>query len=103
MEEPFARAELAQRAAEDVAVVAGNLLSKGRESWVMNPSKQKHIKNLAILATFLVCISFSQDKYEQEEHRDKQDDEAVKLETFLCGLELVCTVRNPIFTYKETY
>lgn len=66
----------------------------------MNTSRQKRIKNLAILATSLVCISFSQDKYEQEEHKDKQDDEAIKLETFLCGLELVCTVRNPIFTYK---
>ncbi|PKK45936.1 hypothetical protein CI102_11732 [Trichoderma harzianum] len=38
-----------------------------------------------------MCISFSQDKYEQREHSDQQDDEAVKLETFLCGLELVCT------------
>lgn len=67
----------------------------------MNPSRQKRIKNLAILATSLMSISFIQDKYEQGKHRDKQNDEMVKLETFLCGLELVCTVRNPIFTYRE--
>lgn len=69
----------------------------------MNHSRQKRIKNLAILATSLMCISFSQDKYEQGGHRDKQDDEAVRLETFLCGLELVCTVCYPILTYKESY
>lgn len=62
MEEPFSRAELAQRAAQDVAVVAGNLQAKWRGSWFKNPFRQKHIKNLAILATSLMCISFSQDK-----------------------------------------
>ncbi|KAM0524670.1 hypothetical protein ACHAPE_000769 [Trichoderma viride] len=101
MEEPFSRAELAQRAAQDVAVVAGNLQRKLRGSWFKNHSNQKRTKNLAILAASLMCISFNQDKYEQAEHKHKQDDEAVKLETFLCGLELVCTVRNPIFTYER--
>ncbi|KAM0458169.1 hypothetical protein ACHAO4_002895 [Trichoderma viride] len=94
MEEPFSPAELAQRAAQDVAVVAGNLQAKWRGSWFMNPSRQKRIKNLAILATSLMSISFIQDKYEQGKHRDKQNDEMVKLETFLCGLEL--RVKYPI-------
>ncbi|KAL7939067.1 hypothetical protein V8C35DRAFT_285615 [Trichoderma chlorosporum] len=88
--EPLSQAELAQRAAQDVAVVAGNLQTKCQGFWFMNYSRQKRIKNLVILATSLTCISFSQDRYEQEEHRDQQD-ETVKLETFLCGLELVCT------------
>ncbi|KAM0259125.1 hypothetical protein ACHAQJ_003496 [Trichoderma viride] len=96
--EPLSQAELAQRAAQDVAVVAGNLQIKWRGSWFKNYSRQECIKNLVILSTSLMCISFNQDKYEQGEHRDEQDDEAVKLETFLCGLELVCTVRNPIYT-----
>ncbi|KAL5084174.1 hypothetical protein Trisim1_012250 [Trichoderma cf. simile WF8] len=89
--EPLSQVELAQRAAQDVAVVAGNLQTKWRGSWFKNYSRQEHIKNLVILSTSLMCISFSQDRYEQREHRDQQDDEAVKLETFLCGLELVCT------------
>ncbi|KKP07229.1 hypothetical protein THAR02_00659 [Trichoderma harzianum] len=89
--EPLSQVELAQRAAQDVAVVAGNLQTKWRGSWFKNYSRQEHIKNLVILATSLMCISFSQDRYEQREHRDQQDDEAVKLETFLCGLELYPT------------
>lgn len=101
MEETISQAELAQRAAQDVAVVAGNLQRKLRGSWFKNHSSQKRTKNLAILSTSLMCISFSQDKYEQGGHRNKQDDEAVKLETFLCGLELVCTVRNPSFTHER--
>lgn len=98
--EPLSQVELAQRAAQDVAVVAGNLQTKWRGSWFKHYSRQEHIKNLVILSTSLMCISFSQDRYEQREHRDQQDDEAVKLETFLCGLELVCTVRNPIYTTR---
>lgn len=97
MEETISQAELAQRAAQDVAVVAGKLQEEWRGSWFKNPFRQKHVKNLTILATSLLCISFNQDKYEQAEHKYKQDEEAIKLETFLCGLELVCTVRNPIF------
>ncbi|PNP53173.1 hypothetical protein THARTR1_06383 [Trichoderma harzianum] len=84
--EPLSQAELAQSAAQDVLVIAGNLQAKWRGSWFNIDSKQKHLKNLLILATSLMCISFSQDKYEPGEHMDQQD-EAVKLETFLCGLE----------------
>ena len=94
--ELFSQAELAQAAAQDVAVVAGNLQKKWRESWFQSLPREG-LKNLAILATTLQCVSFGQDKYEQGEHGNPQDDRAVKLETFLCGLELVCTVRDHIY------
>lgn len=88
--------ELAQRAAQDVAVIAGNLQTKWRGSSTKDESDRNRIRNMAILAASLLYISLSQDKYEQRKRMDQQDDEAAKLETFLCGLELVCTVRNPI-------
>ncbi|KAK3935255.1 hypothetical protein QBC46DRAFT_358388 [Diplogelasinospora grovesii] len=88
--EPLSQAELAQRAAQDVAVVAGNLQKKWRESWFKSLPGQ-YLKNLTILATSLQCVSFGQDKYEQGEHGDQNDGSVVKLEIFLHGLERVCT------------
>jgi hypothetical protein len=94
--ERLSHAELAQRAAQDVAVISGNLLVKRRQkSWFKSTSRLEAIKNLAILACSLQFVSFYQERYEQADQADQQDG-ADRLWTFLCGLELVCTVRRSV-------
>lgn len=95
--ELISQAELAQRAAQDVAVVAAQLQEKWRNSWssFYNRQDKIKIKNLVTLATSLQYASSNLDKDEQEEHKDQQDDVA-GLEVFLWGLELVCTVCDPL-------
>ena len=87
--ELWTREELAQRAAQDVAVVSSNLLAKWSGSWF---TRRQTTKRLLTLATSLQGAALSQDKYDPGDHRKKYHS-AAELETFLCGLEFVCTVR----------
>ncbi|KAL7797031.1 hypothetical protein V8C43DRAFT_277981 [Trichoderma afarasin] len=98
--EDLSRAELAQRAAQDVAVVASKLGKKKPISLFKRESKQR-AKNLNILATSLQSISFGQNKYGPEEHVDQQDIGVIKLEKFLQGLELVCTYPDDYLSKTE--
>lgn len=93
--EPLSQAELAQCAAENVAMVASNLLEKYRPKI---RSRKELVCNLAKLAGSLMNASLDQEKYEQGEHQDQQDG-VDRLEEFLYLLELVCTVRGPIYPY----
>ncbi|KAH6888447.1 hypothetical protein B0T10DRAFT_488196 [Thelonectria olida] len=88
--EPLSQTELAPRAAQNIAVVAGNLQDKWRNPWSWSPSKRKVLKNLATLSSSLQGVAFHGDKYNQEEQRNLQGEGDV-LQTLLWGLELICT------------
>lgn len=91
---PLSKAELAQRAAQDIAMVASELLSKYLPKVL---SRRELVNNLAKLAGSLMNVSLNQEKYEQGEHRDQQD----RLEQLLGLLEMVCTVRSPIYPHIQ--
>ncbi|KAI1286602.1 hypothetical protein F5Y03DRAFT_405879 [Xylaria venustula] len=87
----LSQAELAQFAAQDVAVIAGDLQAKLRGSWIMKSFNSEQIKNLAKLSISLQSVSLSQDKYEQQENRGQHNEDTVRQEMLLRWLEIACT------------
>ena len=81
--------ELAQDSAQEVAVVAASLSMKESQDLLQHPWKMPLIKNLGELAGYFQFVSFDRDKDESHE----VDTASERLETFLEGLELLCTVR----------
>ncbi|KAF4454857.1 hypothetical protein F53441_2727 [Fusarium austroafricanum] len=82
--EPLSREELAQFAAQDVAVIAAQLQTNC--GWFSS----RKLKNLAILASSLLGLSLGEAKYKQEEHNNERDKYLAKIDMLLNGLEQVC-------------
>lgn len=80
--------ELAQNSAQEVAVVTAGLIMKESQDLSQNRWKMPLINSLGQLAAYLQCVSFDSARC------DAQDGTPGKVEQFLVGLELLCTVSH---------